>query len=1208
MSLSALAAIMISFIGMTHSVYAKNGGTESAEDSLELHYTFDDPDNPGKDVSGKGNDGKLVGKTKITDGEYGKCVQFLSYGGNSDAYIELPVKAVNKGRITFAAWAKYDHVEVGNNVRLFSVETGDHKSFILKTHVDSSLSGYQSLVFKNSSSYTVLKTEGMIPQAVYQDWHHIAVSYDGEEMRLFINGALINTVKAHSPIGSWKIVRAFLGKTGEVGNIGTYSGLLDDVKIYSDVLSETEIKLAAGITDERSERVIKLLSDLRIGGQTPTEFSVFSDTYYSVLPEGTENPPEVTADPPCEGAALEIRQADCIPGKATVSVAFPSGAERTVEINFVRAGAELLHPVIEDVRIDDPFWNDRLKLFSEVTVPYILESWVTKTFDNLRNFDKVAAGHRNTKDYVGTMTWGEGDFYASMAGACRFLRSYPNEKLKNQILGYVDHIFAASESVKNGYFSIYHLLQTDGKMFTETANAGAHGAIFNLGYLLELGMALYEATGDARMLRAGVRFLNCTVEYSDHGRRNFVAYHQAGEYFIVEFCGWFEKHPEIRNDKYLSDVPMDLDDYYELAGNLLSYRGYHVNRVGGQVYNGYNNDHQPFTKTFEATGHAAGCQHLYTAISEYGRLTGDLSYVSAGYRLWENLVSRQTYITGSAGSIASYEGLSGDYGLPNESYSETCTSGALILYSDSLASMFADSRYGDIIENALYNTMLGDIGQDGTGFFYENPLSTNISSRYVWHPVACCTKYVCLIFGELPRYIYSCDKNNIYVNQYIGSTATIRLSSGNVVLNQTANWAETGNSAITVSSGAGNIGKLYLRIPEWSDNTSVKVNGKAASYEIINGFAVITGLKDGDSVEIKSEISPKREYADENVKEDIGRVAVRRGPVIYCMEGIDNPSVPLGHSEWVILPKGSALKEEIINDLWGGTISLTSDAKIMYSDGTKENVLLTLIPFYARTNRGASSVLVWLTEDPASEDDLPVNFGNSVELRQLGASYKALTNASNPQGGGSKNVSVIIDGVTRYESDTQQYDSYRATLTDSLGRNEKTEWIGVSFESDYAVTHVVFWEGGHWNDGGWFGSAPYVQVKIGGKWTDVGFVVSPEYPGDSLTEQQPTNESYVFTLSEPTVCGGVRILGKQNSLAGHFSCTEIEVYGMTREMPDETSGTYATDESTTNKTPETNNSGLSGPAKAAIIAAGGAASCAATYLIVRKAKKKKEND
>ena len=1200
---------MISFIETTLNGYAKTVGSGLSEDSLELHYTFDDPENPGKDVSGKGNDGKPVGKIQITDGENGNCVRFLSGGGNSDAYIELPVNAVNKGKITFAAWAKYDHVEVGNNVRLFSVETSDHKSFILKTHVDSSLSGYQSLVFNSGSSYKTLKTEGMIPQAVYQDWHHVAVSYDGEEIRLYINGALINAVKAPSRIESWKMTRAFLGKSGEVGSIGTYNGFLDDVKIYSDVLSESEIKLVAGITDERSGRVIKLLSDLRIGGEMPTEFSVFSDTYYRVLPADTDVPPKVTAEPPCEGASVDIRQADGIPGTATVRVKFPSGAERTVGISFVRAGAGLLHPVIEDVKIGDPFWNDRLKLFSEVTVPHILESWVVKTFDNLRNFDKVAAGHRNTQDYVGTMTWGEGDFYASMAGACRFLRSYPNEKLKSQILDYVDHIFAASESVESGYFSIYHLLQTDGKMFTETANVAAHGAIFNLGYLLELGMALYEAMGDARMLRAGVRFLNCTVAYSDHGKRNFVAFHQAGEYFIVKFCGWFEKHPEIKKDKYLSDVPMNLDDYYELAGHLLSYRGYHVNRVGGQVYSGYNNDHQPFAKTFEATGHAAGCQHLYTAISEYGRLTGDLTYVNAGYRLWENLVNRQTYITGSAGSIPSYEGLSGDYGLPNESYSETCTSGALILYSDSLLSMFADGRYGDVIENALYNTMLGDVGQDGTGFFYENPLATNRSSRYVWHPVACCTKYVCLIFGELPRYIYSYDGDDIYVNQYIGNTAVIRLSSGDVVLKQSADWTGSGKACITVTSGAEKIGHLYLRIPGWSDKNVVKVNGKKADCKIENGFAAISGLKDGDTIEITSDVAPKREYTGENVRYDIGRVAIRRGPVIYCMEGVDNPSIPQGHPECVILPKNSSLKEGTIENLWGGTISVSSDAEIVYSDGTSENVSLTLIPFYARTNRGTSSVLVWLTEDPAAEGEPPVNFGSSVELRSLGAKYKAVTNALNPQGGGSKDVSVIVDGKTSFATDTEQFDAFGAKLNDKPGE-KGIQWFGVTFNGEYAVTHVVFWEGGHWNNGGWFGSAPYVQVRTDGKWTDVGSVISPAYPGDSLSEQLPSNESYVFTLGSPVVCSGVRVLGKRNGFAGHASCAEIEAYGMSAsDMTSEGTSSQVVTEAggdTGTSNDEGESKPISNGTKALLIASAALASAAAAVVAIRSLVKKRK--
>ena len=1132
------------------NIFAESEALAVIDKSLIINYNFDDSENLCADSSGNSNDGIIHGNVISSSGKNEKGIRFKSSGGNSDAYVELPASAFDVREVTFMTWAKYDFLGVGNNVRLFALETGDNKSFNLKTHVDTCLSGYQPILFTGKNSYTVLKTAGMVPEDVYQDWHHVAVSYDGENIRFFINGALVNSIKAKTDFHSWKITNAFLGKTSQVNNISTYNGYMDDVRIYSRALSESEIKLASGISDEKAQRVVKLLSGLKIGGVTPTEFSVFSDDYYCVLSEDTLVPPEVTAEAPCEGAKLSIEQADKLPGIATINVTFPSGAQRTVTVHLTKTGQESVHPEIKDVVIDDPFWNDKLKMFCEVTAPYILESWVTKTLDNLGNFDKVAAGHRNTQDYVGSMTWGEGDFYAAMAGSCRLLEQYPNEKLKNQILGYIDHIFAASENVEKGYFSIYHLLQTNGKVFTETANVAAHGAIFNLGYLLELGMALYDTMGDARMLRAGMRFLNFTVSYSNHGQRNFVAYHQAGEYFIAKFPGWLEDHLEVLENEYISDIPVNIDDYYEIARLLLSNRGNHTNRINGQIYTAYNNDHIPFQKIFEATGHAAGCQHLYTALSEYGRLTGDLQYINACYRLYQNLVNRQLYLTGSAGAIGAYEGLCGDYCLPNESYSETCTTGALILYSDTLSRMFADAEYSEVIENALYNTMLGNIGQDGTGFFYENPLSSPAVTRYIWHSVPCCTKYVCLIFGDLPRYIYSFNGNDVFVNQYIGNKATLRLESGDVKLIQTANWAEQGIAQVTISSGADIIGNLYLRLPEWSDNTVVTINGKnITDYEKYNGFLIIKGgLKDGDEIRISADASPRRVYANENVAADAGKVAVQKGPVVYCMEGVDNPETIQGPAyNWVFLPEESNFEEIKIDDLYGGITALRATAEIIYQNGSTSPYNLTLIPFYARTNRGTSSVAVWLNEDKSIITDRSVYFGKVSELKSIGASYTVVSNSKNPGGGGSKDISVVIDGNKHYQNNTQQYDTFKATLTDDLGKKEKIEWIGVTFDKEYGVTHIVFWEGGHWNDGGWFGETPFVQVLIDGEWIDVVTTISPEYPDDSGESQAPVNESYVFTLKDPIICSGARVLGKQNHLAGHYSCAEFEVYGVSVE-------------------------------------------------------------
>ncbi|MBQ7354026.1 MAG: glycoside hydrolase family 127 protein [Clostridia bacterium] len=1117
------------------------------EEYLELHYQFEDGDKLGKDSGSHQYDGNPMGKVSQTEGKFGQAIQFDSSNhGSNDAYMEMPVEAVNHNALTVMAWVKADVESVGSYARIFAIEAGGGKTLHLMANTGSARTGYSAELYSNSSKRVAIQSEGMIPNAVYSDWHHVAITYDGKEVKLYVNAAFINSVEVTENLEDWSIRKAFLGKTA-IWNDGTFNGSMDEVRVYSKVLSGEEINLAGEVSREASLSTVQLLSSLSIDGEALSEFNPFAEDYYRVLPEGTTEVPSVTAEAPYQDAAVKVIPAESIPGTTKIEVTYPGGAVRTVTLRFTTSDVALQHPELDDVLIDDPFWNDKLRHFCEVTAPYVLESWVTKTHDNLRNFDKVAAGNRNTKNYVGSMTWGESDFYAAMAGACRLLRQYPNDALEKQISGYVDHIFAASESEASGYFSVYNLLMTDGKVFGETSRASAAMDLFNLGYLLEFGIAYYEATGDARMLRVALRFLNFTVDYSDHGKRNFVSFHTGVEYNIAAMVEFLEKNPQVLEDEYLKDLECDTADYTELLHYLLAYHGVFTDpvRVNNAKYGSYSNDHIPYDQLRTATGHSVVATLYYFGLAEYGRLSGDLGATNAAYRLWENTVNKQMYITGGTGSVHSYEGFGGDYHLPNEAYSESCTSGALIQYSDSLSLMFSDSRYHDTVERALYNNLLGSIGTDGTSFFYTNPLATNTSSRYEWHAVPCCTKYGLLIFGNLPRYIYSYSDDDLYVNQFIGNTATLHLTSGDVKLQQVASWVQEGSATLTITEGAEHLDTLLLRLPDWSADTKILVNGKAVAYETENGYAVIKGgFRNGDTVSISADVTPTRVYANENVISNEGRVAIQRGPIVYCMEGIDNPMTFQGEAGLsVVLPKESKFTEKRIDDLYGGVIALTADASIMTGETTSDTYTLTMIPFYARSNRGGSSVYVWLAEDPALIDTYPVSLGDSVELKTLGAKYTASTNAQNPRGEGSRDIAVIVDGVKSYGDSSRQFDTFGATFNDLLGSREKIQWFGVQFDQSYSVTHIAFYEGGHWWDGGWFGAAPYVQVLIDGKWTDVESKLTPEYPGDSQAEQMPVNEVYIFTLSKAVDCEGIRVLGKANAQAGHASCAEIEVYG-----------------------------------------------------------------
>lgn len=1163
---SMLIAELSSFPAVASSGNRKKG---SPDDSLVLHYTFDDEKNPGLDSSGNGNNGKIYGNVKSCDGIRGKAVLFdSSTHKNSEAYIELPKNKLALPEMTFMAWVKFDPETVGSFSRIFAIETSSGaKTCHLMTNAGSPVGGYKSELFGGTPKGANMPTEGMIPVYFYQSWHHVAFTYDGQKMKLFINGAFVSETDVGADMSEWQIKNAFIGKTA-IWNDGSYNGYMDDVRIYSKALSESQICSVNSFSAEEQPKSVKLLSSLSVDGKELDEFDAFLDGYVKTVDDDNKSVPRVSAVAPFDDSEITVKQATSIPGRAEITVKYSGGAKRTVTVDFVKRSANAVRPDISDVVIDDSFWNEKLKLFSEVTAPYVIKNWVTQHHSNFANFDKVARGDRNTKNYVGGMTWGESDFYASLAGACRLLRSYPNDALRRQIDECVDHIYAASQSVKNGYFSIYNLLMTDGKVFSEADKPSAAMDLFNLGYLIEFGIAYYDATGDARMLRVALRFLNFTVDYSDHGKVNFVSFHTGVEYNILALCEWLDKRPTIGKNSLLSDLKINRDDYFELAHWLLAYRGVHTapDRVGGKYYGTYSDDHIKYTELTRATGHSVVATLYYYALSEMGRLSGDNSYTDAACRLWRNITEKQMYVTGGTGSVHSFEGFGGDYYLPNESYCETCSSGALLQLSDSLSAMFVDSVYADNIELELYNNLLGGIGANGNTFFYLNSLYTTSAERWSWHGVPCCTKYGLLVYGQLGRYIYSSKENNVYVDQCIGSKATLRLPGGDLVLKQMSDWQWNGKSTIIIESGAKNADTICLRIPSWSDKTSVTLNGKKLDCKINGGYAVVSGdFSDGDKLEISADVSAKRIYANENVEADRGRTALRRGVFIYCIEGADNKSGTVENVVPCILLDSSAkLGEKNIPELYGGVVALTAKAKLYRNSEEYEDYTITAIPFYARANRGANPVSVWIAEKKSALVDLPVMIPSDFrELKKLGAKYTGITNALNPTGGGSKDISVIVDGDRHFSTDKKQYDSFGARLNDDLGKNGY-QWFGVKFDKNYLVSYVIFYEGGQWNDGGWFGSGPKIQVLSDGKWTDVETRMSPEYPADSASAQLPANEAYTFIFDKTVECSAIRVVGAKNSLAGHASCAEIEVYGMNvGETPIDPPKTTAGSEQTT---------------------------------------------
>ncbi|MGI8634450.1 MAG: glycoside hydrolase family 127 protein, partial [Segetibacter sp.] len=393
----------------------------------------------------------------------------------------------------------------------------------------------------------------------------------------------------------------------------------------------------------------------------------------------------------------------------------------------------------------------------------------------------------------------------------------------------------------------------------------------------------------------------------------------------------------------------------------------------------------------EITGHAVRAMYMYTGAADVAALTGDKGYVKAMEDVWKDVVYRNMYITGGIGSAGRNEGFSTDYDLPNESaYCETCASVGMVLWNQRMGMLTGDSKYIDILERSLYNGALDGISLQGSQFFYGNPLaSVGRNARRDWFGTACCPANIARLIASLGSYIYGSNKNALYVNLFVGSNTSIPIGRQQVAVNMKTNYPWDGNISLTLSPPEKANFDVHVRIPGWAsgeavpgglysfEDTSVaailvKLNGKDVDYKREKGYIVITReWKKGDVVELKLPMDIKRVISRPEVTENIERVALQRGPLVYCVESTDNS----GQAWNVILPKNTHLTTVDKMVLSEPVVAIQGEApKLTISqDGTNittENKPLVAIPYYTWANRQKSEMQVWL---PLKIKDIKVN-------------------------------------------------------------------------------------------------------------------------------------------------------------------------------------------------------------------------------------------
>lgn len=619
------------------------------------------------------------------------------------------------------------------------------------------------------------------------------------------------------------------------------------------------------------------------------------------------------------------------------------------------------------VNVNDKFWKPRMEKVSMVTIPVCIDQTEVKT-PRIRNFEKVARkkGEKHEGIY-----YDDSDVFKALEAIAYSLKNHPDKAIEKKADEWINKIAAAQ--LPDGYLNTYYTLNGIDKRWTDMEKHED----YNAGHLFEAAIAYYNTTGKRKLLDVALRFANHIDSTFRLQNRHWVSGHEEIELALVKL------YKATNNKRYL-----DLADWY------LQQRGHGYGK--GEIWNKpemgaqYCQDDVPLKDQKEITGHAVRAMYLYTGAADVGEAKNDSGYMSAKKTVWEDVVYRNMYITGGIGSSGSNEGFSNDYDLPNENaYCETCASVGMVLWNQRMNLLTGESKYIDVLERSLYNGALDGLSLSGDRFFYGNPLASKGKyERSEWFGTACCPSNIARLVESLGNYIYAKSSDAVFINLFVGSNTSINLQKGKVQLQQQTNYPWNGAVQIAVAPEHAMKFRLQIRIPGWAQNEpvpgktykysdtsqdtfTINVNGKPASFKMESGYAVIDrAWKKGDVIALNLPMAVRRIIAIDSVKQNKNRVALQRGPLVYCFEHADNG----GKAMNFFVPEKTVFTSQYNDTLLGGIITLQAYAPVvrLAGDGNSvvtENKKIVAIPYYSWANRGAGEMQVWI---PQKAEDIKI--------------------------------------------------------------------------------------------------------------------------------------------------------------------------------------------------------------------------------------------
>ncbi len=632
---------------------------------------------------------------------------------------------------------------------------------------------------------------------------------------------------------------------------------------------------------------------------------------------------------------------------------------------------------LQAVRITDAFWGTYQKRVIEQVIPYQWDALndripgATKS-GCMQNF-RIAAGLEQG-EFEG-FVFQDSDFSKWIEAVGYALTVKPDAQLEKIADEAIDLVVSAQR--EDGYLDTYYIINGLDKRFT---NLKDNHELYCFGHMLEGAIAYYQATGKDKLLNAMIRFAACIDANfgPEEGKLKGYPGHEVAEMALMRLYAITNNEQHLKLAKYFVDqrgqAPLYFEEENKKHGNRFHWENspfkYQYYQAG-----------MPVREQQAAEGHAVRAVYLYSGMADVARVTGDEELFKATQRLWESIVRRRMYITGGIGSCEYGEAFTFDYDLPNDTvYAETCASIGLTFFARRMLEIAPKAEYADVMEKALYNGIISGMSLDGTSFFYVNPLEVVPQAcredhlrhhvkptRQKWFGCACCPPNLARLIASIGAYAYTASADTLYLHLYMGSDVKTTLGGRDFALDVQSTFPWQGDVSITVKSAAE--GTLALRIPGWCKQYAITLNGEAIAPACKDGYALLCHQwAPGDIITLHFDMPVTVVAANPHVRENAGKLAVTRGPVVYCLEEADNgPDLHL-----VRLQKDTKFEEVYRSDLLDGVMTLKAKGQKLTGEWAEDQLYkpaseqtytqkaLTFIPYYAWANRAEGEMLVWV--------------------------------------------------------------------------------------------------------------------------------------------------------------------------------------------------------------------------------------------------------